>query len=468
VSGPDGAFTISGIEPGLATLIARKDGYVPFRKAVDASTLTAFDIRLSRGLTLEGVVTRAGKPVADVQVNAMSAAVGGDHQPTTTDRNGRFVLQGLVAARYTISAHREQMHAQLQDVDPTRQREVTISLDPAPQGVVYGMVTGLTELPGKITRRAVFVHTVERGVEGTIDDAGNFRVENAPAGTVTIVAQLETTTGSRASQPKRVEVVAGQETRVDLDLGGTTAVRGRVTHEGKPLQRARVVFADPTGVGASASTGADGRYEVSLAAPGTYHVFVHADGVASRPFQTVRELRGGETLDIDVREQTIEGTVVDVATHEPIAGAYVTLAPELGSAEMLAGETVTDANGRFRILTAAAGPHRAIAWAAGYAQRTQNLTLGGSRAPQLAFELQRIEPLRVRVFDARTGTALESHVVVTTAAGAPIPVRAERSADGEWYLFSLAPGRYRVTAIAHGYPSRTVEVTAPGKAELGL
>ena len=468
VSGADGTFTISGIEPGVATLMARKEGFVPFRKALDAGTETTLDIRLSRGLTLEGVVTRAGKPVADAQVSAMSAAVGGDHQPATTDRNGRFVLQGLVAARYTISAHREQWHAQLQDIDPIRQREIAISLDPAPHGVLFGTVTGMPRLAGKITRRAVFAHSDDRGAEGVIDEAGNYRIENAPTGNVTIVAQIESTTGGRSSQPRRIEVLPGQETRADLDLTGTATVSGRVTHEGKPVSGVRVVFADTTGVGSSSNTRPDGTYDASLPAAGTYQIFVHADGVASRPFQTVREIRGGETIDIDVREQTIDGTVVDALTGEPIAGAYVTLAPIGAPAESMTGETIADATGRFRILTAAAGPNLAIAWASGYAQRMQPITLGASRGAQLTFELERIEPLRVRVFDARTGTALESHLVVTTDAGAPVPVRPERSADGESFLFSLSRGRYRVTAVVHGYASKTVEVSAPGNAEIGM
>ncbi|HEX8251512.1 MAG TPA: hypothetical protein VF846_00080, partial [Thermoanaerobaculia bacterium] len=112
--------------------------------------------------------------------------------------------------------------------------------------------------------------------------------------------------------------------------------------------------------------------------------------------------------------------------------------------------------------------HRIIASAPGYAHRAQPVVLGARATQQFAFELQRVGDLRVRVFDAKTGTALEAHLVVTTAEGAYVPVRAQRSADGEWFVMSLAAGKYRITSVVHGYAQKVVEVTAPGNVEIGM
>jgi uncharacterized GH25 family protein len=466
----DGTYTVTGVEPGTAAMTVRKEGFVPFRRAVEVEALTTIDVRLSRGLTIEGVVLRNGKPVPEVSVGATTAAVGGDHQPAVTDENGRFVLRGLIAAKYTVAAYSNDMHAEVRDVDPASRKEIVIRLDPAPTGVIFGSVTGIpTNLGGKIVRRAVFVQSNDRGVEGTIDESGNYRIENAPTGRVFVTAQLEATAGGRSSMRKEVEVMAGQPVRVDLDLGANTNVTGRVTHEGKGLAGVRVVFANEHGIGGSATTRTDGTYEVALPGPGTYQIFAHGEAVVSRHFQAVRQIRGGETIDIDMREQTIEGTVVDAETRQPIAGAIVTVAPAVGgNIEALAGEAPADPNGRFRIVTAASGPHRVVASAPGYGQVEQAVTLGSSSPRPFAFELQRGGSLRVRVSDASTGTALDAHLILATAEGVRMPVRAERSADGEWFVFSLAPGRYRITSVVHGYEQKTVEATAPGVVEIGM
>jgi protocatechuate 3,4-dioxygenase beta subunit len=468
-SAEDGTFTIAGLEPGTATLAVRKEGYVPFRQAIDARGTTNVDVRLGRGLTLNGVVLRNGKPVPEVSVGATTAAVGGDHQPTVTDANGRFTLSGLIAARYTVAAYRDDEQTEVRDVDPTQQKELVITLDPRPTGVIFGSVTGIpANAGGKITRRAVFVQSDQRGVEGLIDEAGNYRIENAPAGLVFISAHLESTTGGRSSQRKQVEVTAGQPLRVDLDLGGRTTVTGRVSQDGKPLAGVRVVFVSEAGIDASATSRSDGSFEAGLAAPGTYQIFAHGEAFASRPFQTVREIRGGESIDIDLREQVVEGTIVDASTRQPIAGAIVTLAPDAALIEALAGEAITDASGHYRILTAAAGPHRLIASANGYAQNEQAVTLGGRASQQFSVQLQKVGELRVRAIDAQTGTPLEAHIVVSTLEGDYIPVRAERSADGDWFVFSLSPGRYRVTSVVPGYEQKVIEVTAPGTTEIGM
>jgi protocatechuate 3,4-dioxygenase beta subunit/uncharacterized GH25 family protein len=462
-TGADGSFTISGLQAGPIHVTARREGFVPYRKTYDAESLAPIEIRLERGLSLSGIVQRNGKPLPEVEVGATTAASGGDHQSARTDAQGRFQLHGLIAARYTLHAYRDEISKEVRDVDPSQRREIVINLDPEPRGILHGTVTGLPrDLGGKITRRAVFVQGEQRGTEALIDEAGNYRVEDAPTGSVWVVAQLESPSMMRSSARKRVDVAAGQSVRVDLDLSAALTVRGRVTLEGRPLAAARVVFlSDDNAVGSSTSTNADGSYELALPMAGVYRVMAHAERLDMRNYESVREVRGNETIDIDIREQTIEGVVVDAETRAPLAGAIITLAAD-AKVETYAGEGFTDANGRFRIVTAAQGAHRIIASAPGYAHRSQTLNLGGATHPQLAFELARAEDLRVRVIDAKTGTALEAHLVLETLEGMMLPVRVQRSPEGAFFTFSVAPGKYRLTTVVHGYTTKTIEVTSPG------
>ncbi|MFL6248054.1 MAG: carboxypeptidase regulatory-like domain-containing protein, partial [Thermoanaerobaculia bacterium] len=459
----DGTFSISGIEPGNASLVVRKDGFVPFRKPLTLDATATVDVQLTRGLSIEGVVRRGGKPVAGAQISADTAGLGGAQQSTQSDANGRFVLRGLVPARYSIAAFTDDANTSIHDVDPTKTRELVLSLDPKPTGILHGIVTGIPTLGGKVTRRVVFVQSPDRGVEGMIDDAGNYRIEDVPAGTVFVTAQLESTQGGRSSERKSIEVIPGQTQRLDLDLGGAYTVRGRVTHDGKPLAGVRVAFANDTGLAASAASRADGAYEVALPIAGRYQIFAHSETLATGNIQLVREIRGGETIDIELREQTIEGTVIDAATREPLRGVSVTIAPETAPAGWYAGEVSTDTNGRFRILTAAIGTYRVIAWTRGYAQRAQLIQLGTTPPPPLAFELTpTTDVLRIRVLDARSATPLNAHVTISSPDNTYLPIRCDRDEDGLTMLCSLAPGKYRLNVVVQGYKDRALEVTAPG------
>lgn len=460
VTADDGTFTVRGVEPGEVQLTVRKQGYVLYQKPVEAAGTMSLDVTLTRGLSIHGVVTRGGKPVAGAQVGAASAAVGGEHQAATSDEDGRFTLAGLIAARYTVSAFLEDQHTEVRDVDPARQKDLVLALDAKTRGVIHGIVTGIPPAAGKYVRRVVMVYSEDDGEEGLIDDAGNYRIENAPLGSVWVSAFVESAARSTLSSArKQVEVTAAQPVRADLEIAGSVRVSGRVTVDGKPGE-AYVAFSSEDGMMAGAQTRDDGSYEIALAGPGRFQIYAQAEQFQERNFQTIRDIRGGETIDIDLREQVVEGTVVDAVTRLPIADALVTLAP--AAMASIVAEVPTDANGRFRLVTAAAGALRVIASAHGYAQRV--MPVSGS-STQYAFELSPVPELRIRVLDARNGAPLDAHVVFRDDGGI-LPVRPRRTADGITYVFSVAPGKYQVMAIVQGYATKTIEVTAPGAADI--
>jgi hypothetical protein len=457
----DGSFTVSGVRAGEASLTVRKPGFVPFRKTLDAETTMSVDVQLAKGLTVRGIVTRGGKPVADAQISASTSAVGGEHQPATSDDDGRFVLSGLVAARYTIGAFLESDHAEVRDIDPTRQKEITISLDPKPRGVVYGTVSGIPATGGKIVRRTVIVQGQSGSAEGSIDEAGNYRIEDAPTGQVQVSAMVELAPrGMRGVGGPAIELVAGQPQRVDLDLSGNVAVTGRVTQSGKPIAGAHVSFGTDRGTMVAVVTREDGAYDIALPEAGRYTINVSAEQLYDRAYTSVRDVRGGERIDVDLRELTLDGVVLDATTRLPIPTAFVTLTPSAATAVMpIVAEVPVAPNGTFRIATTSTGPYRLIASAQGYAHKVLPVSQASS---QHTLELTPVAEFRVRVLDAATRSALDAHITLHESDGAYVPARPVRSVDGTTYAFSLAPGKYRLTVIAQGYQYRTMEVTAPG------
>ncbi|HEX7809601.1 MAG TPA: carboxypeptidase regulatory-like domain-containing protein, partial [Thermoanaerobaculia bacterium] len=384
--------------------------------------------------------------------------------------NGRFVLRGLIAARYIVSAYKDEQRAEVRNVDPSKQKDVALSLDDQASGIVYGTVTGIpAPSSGKVTRRTVFISSEESGTEGMIDEAGNYRIEDAPAGPVYVTAQIESTGSSLSSVRKQVVVTPGQATRVDLDVTGAVRVSGRVLLDGRPLPAARVSFSTNDGMMASTISRDDGGYDIALAGPGRFRIYAFAERTTPRQFSTTRDIRGGETIDLDLREQIIEGTIVDATTREPIDEAVVTLTAFDTEMTSIVSEVRAEARGRFRFETSNVGPHRLTASARGYAQRMVTLNLGGPSAlTPFTFELSPVTELRVRVIDAKTNAPLEASLYLTDADGNYIPVRAERAFDGTAYIFFAAPGKYGVAVTVYGYQPKRFEVTAPGAVELKL
>ena len=456
----EGSFTVTGVDTGPVSVVVQKDGFVPFRKTVEAELgTTDVAVRLTRGLTIEGMVQRGGKPVAGAHLRATTSGLGGVEQPAMTDARGKFVLRGLIAARYSVTASHGSESTQVDDVDPTRARELVLSLDPPPTGVLFGVVSGVPATPvGKITRRVVIAQREERSAEGMIDEAGNYRIENAPTGTLFVRAELDATSGNRTSVARRADVIAGQELRVDLELGAYP-VRGRVLHEGKPVAGVEIFFYNRSGGHGTTASRTDGAYEVTLPAAGMYSIDVYTDLVAGK-LQMVREVRGGDTIDIELREEAVEGTVVDAATSRPLQGVTVTLVAD-AMGQSFAGSNATDTNGRFHILTAGSGSHLLIASGAGYVNRSRSLQLSGTGRTVVAFELPKADPLRVRVVDAGTGTPLQARVNAVSADQSVLPLDCAEDADGISYVCWVPAGNCRVTVTVPGYADRAVEVIAP-------
>jgi hypothetical protein len=399
---------------------------------------------------------------AGVEIDATTAAIGGDQQSAVSDREGRFVLGGLVAARYAITATKGPLRTELSNVDATRETELKISLDARDTGIVSGRVNGLsaTGVRGPLVRSVVTFHGQGEEQETPIDDAGRYRFQNVPAGSAELTARVSSQYGHRSSKTVHVRVPPGEEIVADLDIAPALTVTGHVTSANGPVPGALVLFAGPAGELTSTTAGDDGAYEAGLPTAGAYRVIAHAS-VSPVRFQSLRALRGGETIDIDFTERTIAGTVVDALTQQPLAGALVSVVADERSAGETIAEGTTDASGTYRISLAGAGAHRVIASAPGHAQRSERVVLDRAQAMRIEFALPSATPLRVRVADTRTDIPLDGWVTIAAPDGV-LPVRPERSADGEWWIFSVAPGEYRVTAVVPGYTTRTTRVTAPG------
>jgi len=264
--------------------------------------------------------------------------------------------------------------------------------------------------------------------------------------------------GGSSSSPKSDE--AGAEGDPDspearrmrsMRVGGPGQVSGSVLDaaDRKPVAGVDVTFGNALGE-ATATSGADGRYSLSLA-PGSYRVLAVGDAVLGAG-QGRFELKPGQQVDgYDLfvsRLARLRGRVID-HRGAPVVGASITYSARMGgkpigSAETApVGEATSDDGGAFEIevpsgdvkLIAVIGEARGEALVGG--------VIAGQEPAEVVIQLAAGASVDGRVVDgARAPVAgAEVRVVVYGGDAAVSDRTASSEADGRFHFDHLAPGK---------------------------
>ncbi len=138
--------------------------------------------------------------------------------------------------------------------------------------------------------------------------------------------------------------------------------------------------------GAGVATDASGHYELCIGA-GRFTALVRAEGYGTLAIQET--VIGRRRRDVDlVPEAVILGRVIDVANGQPVAGAQVRVWPPWSSppparVQSSNAITVTDADGRFRIVGMAPGRHTVFAASIGLRAIEQVVVEAGQESAEL-------------------------------------------------------------------------------------
>jgi protocatechuate 3,4-dioxygenase beta subunit len=463
-----GEFVLEAVEAGDTTIRFEKDGFVPERKASKLSGKEArVDARLSRGTEVTGsVVTEAGVPVADARVEIRSSVQGSGWNTKRTDSNGVFRAEGLTPGRYTFTAFKDGFPQKtVNDIDVVTTPNVRIVLESG--GVIYGRVIGYN--PQDVRSIVVQASSSTAMATSPIDDAGNFRIEGAPTGSVSVGAAVRSMTRNAMTKPTRVEVEPGGSVQVDLTFEEGATVTGRVTRGSKVVSGARVDFQPKTrtSMRQAATTGSDGYYTVSGLDSGYYDVIV-LDTAGMSTYTTPYTVSGSGSFDIDMRGTTVTGTVIDADTGEPIGDSLVslTLADAQAGPRFFSPSTLTDRTGTFVLESVTPGSYRARAEKSGYAQQILDVIVSDRGTQDVQFRIARQEGLRVRIVDARDGRTLNGFIAAVDGANRPALERSTGpAADGSFRL-PLGPGSYRLTINSPGYAPQELNVSVPSPSEV--
>jgi protocatechuate 3,4-dioxygenase beta subunit len=468
VSDASGEYVLEALEPTDTNIEFSHPKYVGTRKEITVKGREVhLDVQLSAGQRVSGVVvTEAGAPVPEAEVEAMAGA--GTFRTARSDANGQFTFDSLVPARYRFTAaKRGYSESRLDDVDIASGAPIRLVLRGG--ATIYGQVLGLAA-------EEVSAATVEaRGGDGsfsstTVDSAGNFRLEGAPIGTVRVSAVVSRNfTSRKSSAPQTVTIAAGESQNVNLEFRSDTVIRGRVLRNQRPLSSAGVNFTPKRGsstqAGASATTDEQGNYTITGLEPGEYSVMV-IDMQRFTPYQTTYEVRGSATFDIEYKANALRGRVMS-SEGDPIADARVTLRSTTSEGpfrgDLAAG---TDVNGTFTIDSVAPGTYTVAADKSGYGNYVTEVTVTEDGAPDVELKLSKNPGVTLKIVDARGGRSLSGTVYVFDNLGRFVQDSGrmfgggmESAADAQ---LSLAPGSYVATVTSMGYAPVSVNLVSPG------
>jgi len=288
----DGSFCLDDLDAGTYFLYAvdrvgflmwgpkhiRDNSLVPLDLADGEQKMSyVLQVATRNGEITGRVVDDEGQPVADAYVRAVVLNhFTGDNegfpafndfepeQSVPTDGDGQFVLSHLRAALYDVTAtgYRGEGSGKVTKVPVGKQIEIDLHRT----GSVHGSARAPVSPPCR-----VILHDANAPIASTAGDGArcSFRIDRVPPGNYTV--ELIANSGSGTSPAK---VVAGTETRVEVDVDGWSRINGVVQDaHGAPISGAAVLsfsddlvpmnIAHELALGHFPRTGANGAFSLS-------------------------------------------------------------------------------------------------------------------------------------------------------------------------------------------------------------
>jgi protocatechuate 3,4-dioxygenase beta subunit len=383
-SSETGDYELRGLPAGALDLSFDAPGFLSASRQVDNTETVRVDVVLRRSLALHGEVVSAGQPVQFAMVEALSADPPVHKRAGTA--NGRFTLEGLLPGRYQVTASAPGFKpVKVENVEAGQASPLRLALERQPTAVLSGSVRGLPMSDDTVFASVTAVGADEGSSStATIDASHAFRMEDAPAGRVTVTATVKRGTGdTRNSRPVSLNLAPGSETEAVLEFGNDITLRGLVVREGAPVPGLTVTFRGPQGSGASGGTDASGAYEVNGLQPGPQQVSVFGEGVM---YATEHLVTGSAEFNIDITGATLAGRIARAGGDGPLAGVEVSLF-SAGQPQQARSIVTTDNQGRFAMRSLPPGRYRLVASKPGFAQKAVELDLVLNPAQELLLEL---------------------------------------------------------------------------------
>jgi len=428
-------------------------------------------VSLDPGATIRGKLTdERGRPVAAARVEAMVRIPGVQRalrRTASATPDGAFVLGGLPPGRCVLTVqgpgwiplrhNLELRKGDAVDLSFVMQKGRTVVLEVrddqgnsvagATAEVLEGVPAGTTGADGRLVLRNMprAPFTLSIHARGFLSQ--DVSIPRVVEGPVTVALP-------RAASLKAVFVSSD----TGEPAGGGTVERVREDGGATTIERERLP--------------ANGRLEIEGIVPGRWTIIVRPAGAVPLRFDHL-QLPGGRSTDLGIvpvhRGLTIQGTVLDDVTGEPLEGARITLLLPDAMGNRFAAfqeqwrKVISDGQGRFQILGLQPGTFPLLVEAVDRAPvLIERIELTGDE-PEGTLDLDPIwlgEPHRL---DVRCEPAERCGETATVLLGSPVNDWAAVSAplrDGDATIGPLGAGEYRLKLTDRGFvvTQRLVEI----------
>lgn len=472
-TGADGAFRLpASPTDGRASVVVRKEGYLPWQGVLDALPGREQSITLVRGAALTVVVRTAdGSPVEGAPVRVSGREERGiagmwwsrrllPLADGATDAEGRASLGAAPSGRLEIRVDDPRYASWREDVDVTGTEPVLVECTVSGGGEVSGRVTDGLGRPVADARVYPSVSPERFALTGA---DGSYTLRLVEEGAVRVLAEADGYGigffGARLGwgRPVPVQVSAGRSVRdVDVVLPEGTEVRGRVVDaDGSPLGGVRVesLVGPCPGRPALVMTDESGRFAIGPFARSDSRGPKLKFALAGHVIEPVTPELSPGVLDIgDVRARDVggvRGRVVDV-DGSPLRRGRVEILPRGPAA--LVGD-----GGRFLLpdVPAGAARIRVSAWDPPRGA-TESIDVEAHGATEVEIRLGPALPIRGRVLSPggkpRPGVAVAA---LAEGGGNDLAARTTTDASGAFDLGELPQGAYRVGLLRTPFEQET-------------
>jgi len=424
-SDPNGTFEITCVPPGRYVLGVQHDDYAPFleKRRIGKGEGEPLLIELSAGGRIVGTVTDAnGVPQHEATVVAVSSLrqlFGEEEGWVETDEQGRYAIDLLPPGDYRVAAALvdDEMFfggkIEWQRVVVRDGQETQANFVIGGGAAVFGQVTRggqplthwMVILVPKNASIEVFMGS---SLRGSLDESGQYRIEGVKPGTYKFMIWA-----GRSQRVLREFVMGATDLHLDIQLGAFSIAGAVYNNASQPLANAEVsLISEPKGDGdlsgylslwslfaGTISTGETGEFSVDCDQPGTYRLYVSADGYASRiipieqpAHQQVPPLR----IQLD-KACTIRGTLK--TADDPPDEILVFVLDQEG--RLLTGEdaAVDPETGEWELEKLGPGRYTILAKVMGYAVASQPISVTRGQDTTVNLELDEGHDLTVAVRD---------------------------------------------------------------------
>ena len=457
ITGPDGSFVLTGLTPGGARIVLRKeDELINENRAITAPARDVV-IELPVGTRVSGRVVDKStrKPLTAFEVGVSISRSGGGMvmmaPPLTrsfTSEDGSFTLENvpLGAVNFIASAagySSARLNLNLEEGKPVTNLEVELDT-----GVkLVGKITGPdgTALSDASVRVAMFAApgTVVRSGPGrftTTNSSGEYELDALEPGEETI----EISHPKYLTERKSVQL-KGREVRLDAQLTSGHRVTGVVvTDSGAPVAEADVEAFPAGGMMKRTKTDAGGRFEMESMSPSRYQFRASKAGYAEGSVKDFDVASGAQVRIVLASGGTLYG-VVRGLTEAELAQTMV----EVRGSDSMTSAPV-DSTGNYKVEGVPAGTVqvRASSTGRGFTGRkssqlqTVEMTAGSSRQLDIEFRNDTVISGRVR----RNGQPMPGAVVnfIPKPGGQQTSATVGADEQGNYTINGLENGEYNV------------------------